>query len=87
MRKLSLAAASIAMGAAAALAVPMTAQAATSADTSVSAVAATWQQTGEAYTTSSRCWADADYYLAASNVYDYTCRKIGSLWYGYVLAD
>ncbi|WP_055547576.1 hypothetical protein [Streptomyces sp. NBRC 110028] len=77
-RKLGMAAASILMGAAAAVAVPATAQA---------APAATWQPTGQYYSTSSRCMADADYYLAASNVYDYKCVKSGSLYKGMVYAD
>ncbi|MEU0842393.1 hypothetical protein ABZ370_23355 [Streptomyces sp. NPDC005962] len=77
-RKLGLAVASIFLGATAAVAVPATAQA---------APAATWQETGQYYSTSSRCWADEDYYMAASNVYDYDCRKSGSLWAGWVYAD
>ncbi|MFE9775817.1 hypothetical protein ACFYOV_29995 [Streptomyces sp. NPDC005931] len=48
---------------------------------------ATWQPTGEYYSTASRCWADEDYYLSASNVYDYDCRKSGRLWKGMVYAD
>ncbi|MEU1801483.1 hypothetical protein [Streptomyces sp. NPDC019937] len=77
-RKLGLTAASILMGAAAAVAVPATAQA---------APAATWQDTGQYYANYSRCMADADYYLAASNVYAYKCVKSGSLYKGRVYAD
>ena len=51
------------------------------------AAAATWQDTGQYYTTYSRCMADEDYYMSASNVYDYRCVKRGSLYAGQVYAD
>ncbi|MGW2508368.1 hypothetical protein ACWC0A_02850 [Streptomyces scopuliridis] len=95
-RKLGLIAASAALSAAAAIAAPASAQAASAAGTSPNAstaavstpvVAATWQWTGEYYSTYSRCMADADYYLGASNVYGYRCVKSGSLWGGQVYAD
>ncbi|MEU8034912.1 hypothetical protein [Streptomyces sp. NPDC049099] len=77
-RRLGLAAASIVLGAATAVTVSTSAQA---------TATATWQPTGQYYSTWSRCKADADYYLAASNVYDYKCVKSGSLWKGMVYAD
>lgn len=77
-RRLGLAAASIVLGAATAVTVPTSAQA---------AATATWQDTGQYYDTYSRCWNDRYYYLAASNVYDYKCVKSGSLWKGRVYAD
>ncbi|GAA1297660.1 hypothetical protein GCM10009647_011160 [Streptomyces sanglieri] len=51
------------------------------------AVAATWQQTGEYFSTESACKARKSYCMAASNVYDYRCKPSGSLWAGWVLAD
>ena len=95
MRKLGLAAASVAIGAAAVIAVPASALAAPAAGTSQSistaaegtASAPTWQWTGEYYSTKSRCMADADYYLEASNVYDYRCVRSSGLWGGQVYAD
>ncbi|MER5499196.1 MULTISPECIES: hypothetical protein [unclassified Streptomyces] len=83
--------ASTAVGAALLLggAVAAPAQAATApADSrSASAVPATWQWTGEYFSTESACKARKSYYMAASNVYDYKCVPSGGLWGGKVLAD
>lgn len=78
-RRIGLAAASVTLGALAAVAVPASAQAAETAS---------WQPTGEYYRYKSTCMADADYYLAASNVYGYRCDQLDTnLWRGMVYAD
>ncbi|MEU6865409.1 hypothetical protein ABZ924_19410 [Streptomyces sp. NPDC046876] len=87
-RKLGLAVASIALGAATAVTVPATAQAAPSASAIAGHVPATWQRTGEYYRTKTTCMADASKYLSASNVYGYRCIQMDrKLWRGEVYAD
>lgn len=85
-RKLTLAAASIALGTAAAIAVPAAAQAAP-APVAESRATATWQSTGEYYSAKSGCEARRAFFMKASNVYDYRCVLSGGLWGGQVLAD
>ncbi|WP_335938816.1 hypothetical protein [Streptomyces sp. PTD5-9] len=85
-RKLTLAATSIMLGTAAAIAVPAAAQAAP-APVAESRATATWQSTGEHYSTKSACEARRAFFMKASNVYDYRCVLSGGLWGGQVLAD
>lgn len=70
-------------GAAAAQAVP----AAPSQTHTAPTAAATWQWTGEYYSTKSGCEARRAYFMAASNVYNYRCVSSGGLWGGQVYAD
>ncbi|MGW3168236.1 hypothetical protein ACWC9Q_36850 [Streptomyces sp. NPDC001142] len=49
--------------------------------------AATWQSTGEYYSSKAGCEARRAYFMRASNVYDYRCVLSGGLWGGQVLAD
>ncbi|WP_354637322.1 hypothetical protein [Kitasatospora camelliae] len=78
-------------GAPAAVAAPVPtdspAPAAVAVTAAVTAPAATWRPTGEAYRTRSACEARRSYFMAASNVYDYDCRKKNGWYEGWVKAD
>ncbi|MER7708895.1 hypothetical protein ABTX81_39210 [Kitasatospora sp. NPDC097605] len=79
--------ASLLLGAGAAVAAPVAAQAAPVSQAPAAQAAYSWQYTGEYFSAKSACDARAPYYLKASNVKKYRCVSEGGLWAGQVYAS